>query len=77
MLLSGVLALPVAACAGAYSDLPIATAGPADRYTLGPGDSIKIAVYGFDAMAGSYTVSDAGVKASTLDTLDDVAWLPF
>lgn len=24
-----------------------------------------------------YTVSDAGVKASTLDTLDDVAWLPF
>ena len=60
MLLSGVLALPVAACAGAYSDLPIATASATDRYTLGPGDSIKVSVYGFDAMAGSYTVSDAG-----------------
>lgn len=54
------LALPVAACSNAYSDLPVATAGSADRYTLGPGDSVKVAVYGFDAMAGSYVVSDAG-----------------
>ena len=54
------LALPVAACSNSYSDLPIATAGSAERYTLGAGDSIKVAVYGFDAMAGSYTVSDAG-----------------
>ena len=60
MLLSGMLALPLAACANGYSDLPIATAGSTDRYTLGPGDSIKVAVYGFEAMAGSYTVSDAG-----------------
>lgn len=60
MLLSGMLALPLAACANSYSDLPIATAGSTDRYTLGPGDSIKVAVYGFEAMAGSYTVSDAG-----------------
>ena len=54
------LALPVVACSDAYSDLPVATAGSTDRYTLGPGDSIKVAVYGFDAMAGSYVVSDAG-----------------
>jgi polysaccharide export outer membrane protein len=60
MLLSGMLTLPVAACSQAYSDLPIATAGTGDRYTLGPGDSIKVAVYGFDAMAGNYVVSDAG-----------------
>jgi len=60
MLITGMIALPVAACSNAYSDLPVATAGSTDRYTLGPGDSIKVAVYGFDAMAGSYIVSDAG-----------------
>ncbi|HEY0624980.1 polysaccharide biosynthesis/export family protein [Sphingomonas sp.] len=69
-LLSGVLALPLAACSNSYSDLPIATAGSTDRYTLGPGDSIKVAVYGFDAMAGSYTVSDAGtISLPMLSTL--------
>ena len=44
MLLSGMLTLPVAACSQAYSDLPVATAGTGDRYTLGPGDSIKVSM---------------------------------
>ena len=69
-LLSGVLVLPVAACSSAYSDLPVASAGSTAGYTLGPGDSIKVAVYGFDAMAGSYTVSDAGtISLPMLSTL--------
>lgn len=69
-LLSGMLALPIAACSGSYSDLPVASAGSTARYTLGPGDSVKVAVYGFDAMAGSYTVSDAGtISIPMLSTL--------
>lgn len=54
------LALALAGCASGFSNLPLADSQPLQRYTLGPGDSIKIAVYGFDAMAGTYLVSDAG-----------------
>ena len=35
-LLSGICALPMAACSSAYSDLPVASAGSTARYTLGP-----------------------------------------
>lgn len=59
-LLLGLLALPLTACGASFSDLPLAKEGLADRYTLGPGDTIKVAVYGFDTMTGSYVVSDAG-----------------
>ncbi len=70
-MLLGLIALPVAGCTNAYSNLPVAAAAASDRYTLGPGDSVKIAVYGFDMMAGSYLVSDAGtISLPMLSTVE-------
>lgn len=55
-----VLGCLVGGCAGDVSRLPaVEESGPA-IYRLGPGDEIRLAVYGFDQMANTYTVSDAG-----------------
>lgn len=70
-MLIGLIALPVAGCTNAYSNLPVGNAAATDHYTLGPGDSVKIAVYGFDMMAGSYVVSDAGtISLPMLSTVE-------
>jgi polysaccharide biosynthesis/export protein len=71
-LMIGCLVLPLmAACSQTYSNLPVASASTPDKYVLGPGDSIKVAVYGFDQMAGSYVVSDTGtISLPMLSTID-------
>jgi len=47
-------------CSGGMSGLPPVSSASQPLYHLGPGDEIRISVYGFDQMANSYIVSDAG-----------------
>jgi polysaccharide biosynthesis/export protein len=54
------LALVLTACSGG-SDLPRATPIAADApYTLGPGDRLRIIVYGEETLTGEYRVTGAG-----------------
>lgn len=54
------LLLGTSACAGKYASLPPMTTVAGESYRLGPGDEVRLSVFGFDAMANNYTVSDAG-----------------
>jgi protein involved in polysaccharide export with SLBB domain len=58
--LAALLLLLPAACSSGLGNLPpIEGSGPA-VYRLGPGDELRLAVFGFDQMTNSYTVSDDG-----------------
>lgn len=52
--------LPFAGCTSTLSELPPIASAEDATYRLGPGDEIKVSVFGFDQMANVYTVSDAG-----------------
>ncbi|MEE4207208.1 MAG: polysaccharide biosynthesis/export family protein [Erythrobacter sp.] len=61
--LVAVLALPLflTACGGgASSDLAYATPSEAPPYTLGPGDRMRITVYGEETLTGEYRVTGEG-----------------
>jgi len=52
--------LLLGACAGSVSTLPPVQSVADQTYRLGPGDELRIVVYGFDSITNAYTVSDAG-----------------
>ncbi len=53
-------ALLMTACSSAGSDAPRLAASTPTPYQLGPGDQVRINVYGMDAMNETYLVSDTG-----------------
>ncbi len=53
-------ALMMTGCASAGSDAPRLAASAPMPYQLGPGDQVRINVYGMDAMNETYLVSDTG-----------------
>lgn len=58
--LAAALSMPLAACSSSLANLsPIGSDG-VQKYVLGPGDEIRVAVIGFDQMANTYTVGDGG-----------------
>jgi protein involved in polysaccharide export with SLBB domain len=54
--------IPAAGCAGGGGLAPVASTTPA-AYLLGPGDEIRINVFGLDAMNATYIVGDTGAIA--------------
>jgi protein involved in polysaccharide export with SLBB domain len=59
-LMACVFLLPLAACSTSISGLPPIQPVAAQNYQLGPGDELRISVFGFDTITNVYTVSDAG-----------------
>lgn len=59
--LAALLLLLPAACSSGVGDLPRLSATAPAIYRLGPGDELRLAVYGFDQMTNTYTVSDDGL----------------
>lgn len=59
-LLAAALLFPLAACANDLQGLPPIASVADQSYRLGPGDEVRISVFGFDQMANVYTVGDAG-----------------
>lgn len=59
--LVGILAcmtLPSCSPTSGLSELPPAAAS--NQYALGPGDELRVSVYGLDGLANNYLISDAG-----------------
>jgi protein involved in polysaccharide export with SLBB domain len=56
---AALLLLPAGCSSGVGHLPPIESSGPA-VYRLGPGDELRLAVFGFDQMTNTYTVSDDG-----------------
>jgi polysaccharide export outer membrane protein len=52
--------LSLGACSSSISGLPPVQTVADQTYQLGPGDELRVVVYGFDSMTSAYTVSDAG-----------------
>jgi polysaccharide export outer membrane protein len=58
---------PLAGCASQGANLPpleqaaVAGSGDATGYRLGPGDKLKMTVFGAEDLSGDFTVSDSGV----------------
>jgi polysaccharide export outer membrane protein len=66
-LLALTLTMPLlVGCATGYAGLPPLAASPAEAYRLGSGDEIRVSVFGFDALNGTYAVSDVGMVAIPL-----------
>jgi protein involved in polysaccharide export with SLBB domain len=63
------IALPLAACSGQGSNLPMLSDSPTSTqtaYRLGPGDRLTIRVGGADDMNGDYVVGDNGTVSMPL-----------
>lgn len=56
----------VAGCAAPASRLPPVATGQLSPYQLGPGDEIRVTVFGLDAATNSYIVGDAGTISMPL-----------
>ncbi len=70
ILMAAVLAMP-AGCASSTRDLPMVEDVADSAYRLGPGDEVRIAVFGFDQMANSYIVGDSGtISLPMLSTVE-------
>lgn len=54
------IAVSLAACAEAPRDLPRAAVATEDSYRLGPGDKVKVKVFGDESLSGEYQVDGAG-----------------
>lgn len=52
--------LSLGACASSVSGLPPVQSAADQSYQLGPGDELRIVVFGFDSITNTYTVNDAG-----------------
>lgn len=61
-----VLLLLLGACASQDTGLRPMSEPQAGAYRLGPGDRVRVVVFGLDAATGSYAVSDGGVIALPL-----------
>jgi len=63
--------LSLSGCAGSISGLPPVESAADQSYRLGPGDELRVMVFGFDSMTNAYTVSDAGtISLPLLSTLE-------
>lgn len=63
--------LSLAGCAGSVSSLPPVNTIADQAYRLGPGDELRVIVFGFDQITNNYTVSDAGkISLPLLSTLE-------
>ena len=63
--------LVLASCSSPLNGLPEVQAAPLAGYRLGPGDEVRIGIYGFDALSNTYLVSDAGtISMPLLSTVD-------
>jgi protein involved in polysaccharide export with SLBB domain len=67
------LGLAVGACSTSEANLPmldqsasVGSTGGASGYRLGPGDKLKVTVFGAEDMSGDFIVTDAGYVASPL-----------
>jgi polysaccharide export outer membrane protein len=67
--------LSLGACASSVSTLPPIQSVSDQTYRLGPGDELRIVVYGFDSITNAYTVSDAGTISLPLLSAMDVEGL--
>ncbi len=56
----------LASCGGPGHSLPPIGDANLSRYTLGPGDEVRISVFGVDAMTNDYRVGDAGTISMPL-----------
>jgi polysaccharide export outer membrane protein len=63
--------LSLGACASSVSTLPPVQSVADQTYQLGPGDELRVVVFGFDSITNAYTVSDAGtISLPLLATID-------
>jgi polysaccharide export outer membrane protein len=67
------LGLSLAGCAGSEANLPtldqsasVGADGGSAGYKLGPGDKLKVTVFGAEDMSGDFIVTDAGYVAAPL-----------
>jgi polysaccharide export outer membrane protein len=67
--------LSLGACASSVSTLPPIQSVSDQTYHLGPGDELRIVVYGFDSITNAYTVSDAGTISLPMLSAMDVEGL--
>lgn len=55
------LALALGGCAARGADTPVASASSqAEPYRLGPGDELRVNVFGLDVIANTYLIGDSG-----------------
>lgn len=67
---AALLATSLGGCGGRYGDLPDMSVGRDKTYRLGAGDELRVAVFGFDNMTNTYTVSDVGtISMPLIDTV--------
>lgn len=59
-ILAVVVLLMLTGCGGPGSRLPMLPAGPQAPYALGPGDQVRIIVFGEDNLTGEFRVNDSG-----------------
>lgn len=71
------LPLLLLACASDVSRLPAIEPVQQDAYRLGPGDDLRLVVFGFDQMANVYTVGDGGtISLPLLGTVEAAGQTP-
>jgi protein involved in polysaccharide export with SLBB domain len=65
-LLVALLLMFQAACAPSIASAPSLPVASSQAYQLGAGDEVKIAVYGFEPLSGTYIVNDQGAVSLPL-----------
>jgi polysaccharide biosynthesis/export protein len=65
-LLGAVLVIFLAGCGSSIASTPSLPVAKSAAYQLGTGDEVKIAVYGFDPLSGTYIVKDQGAVSLPL-----------
>ena len=63
--------LVLTSCTSPLNGLPEVQPAPLAGYRLGPGDEVRIGIYGFDALSNTYLVSDSGtISMPLLSTIE-------
>lgn len=60
LLALGLVVPLLAGCASGYGNLPPVGTASAEPYRLGPGDEVRVTVFGLDALTNTYAVNDVG-----------------
>lgn len=69
-ILAAAMLASLGGCSSRYAGLPDLSATPDKTYRLGAGDELRVAVFGFDTMTNTYTVSDVGtISMPLIDTV--------
>lgn len=65
------ISLILAGCTSPLAGLPEVQSSQLTGYRLGPGDEVRIGIYGFDALSNTYLVSDSGtISMPLLSTIE-------